>query len=260
MPSKIVKSLFVEDYIVQVPSLKNITKEYEDGKLVLFDNVVSDKHQVFLNDYVNSIDSKEMGIRKAKGPNLIAKIKDESHILYKFTKYPEELQNIIINIYQDVKRYVKICFPNYVIRDENWTWRLTKTDKEEMHLDSYSGQNNDYQNVRIFINLDKEPRIWRTSHDFKVFYDFYKLDENEKTKHPNEINSYLNKKICWQALQYHEFHFQQFAMWMVNSQMVSHQGYYGNKLAAYTFRIDQESMLDPRLNFVNQAKALMIDA
>lgn len=257
----IIKNRSVKDYFVRYTQFKDIRYQYEKGRIIIFDNIdFFDKYKAFLEKEVRSIVSKEMRIKKAKGADLLNSLYGSDHILANFTNKQKELQNIIRQAYIYVKEFiVPTLFPGYRIAGDNWTWRLTKTGNEVMHLDSYAGQNNNLHNVRIFINIDNEPRIWNVSYDLDELYKRfnYLFKDVSKNAHPNEANDILNKRISWKDLPYHQIFFAPYTMWCCNSQLISHQVVKGSKLAAYTFKIDPSTMYDENYNFINQAKRLI---
>lgn len=254
----------LDNYIIHLSDeFQDIRHHYEMGKLIIFDNIsdMRDKYKGFIDNYVTSINTNDLRIKKAKGYDLLNPNFEQNHILGNFTHYAKDLQICISEITNWC--FIQImnqCFPGYNIESSNWTWRLTHTNADDMHLDTYAGQNNDLHNVRIFINLDDKPRIWRTSYALpEIYTKYYSVVQKYKNLHPNEINAYLNKEISWKDLPYHEIYFAPWSMWMCNSQWISHQGFYGNKMAAYTFRVDKMSMKFPNLVFEKNAKYLIKD-
>lgn len=267
MSTMILKTGSVEDYIIKLDTFKDIRLPYEQNKLIIFDNLPFFKcFRSIIDKEIKSIDTSDIRLKKAKSIDLLAPIYDKNphkHILANFTEKPATIQGIIVRTYKWLMEEVKPkLFPAYTIASENWTWRLTKTYKEAMHLDIYGDRTYDsFHNVRIFINLDNEPRIWRVSHPLPEIYKQYKdlvrdLAVNQMV-HPNEINGHLNKKLDWQNLPFHEIYFAPYSMWLCNSQWIPHQGYRGNKLAAYTFRVKPNSMLNPELLFEKVAYHFM---
>lgn len=251
----IVKNEKLDDYFVELGQFQDIRNYYERGRVIIFDEIpFFDTYKEFLNNQVISFFTEDIKIKKMKGAALLKKI-DQEHILLKFTKKPWDLQKIILDTYLFVKGSLNKLFPHYHILSENWTWRLTTTKNDAMHLDSYAGQSNDLHNVRVFINLDNQPRVWRTSILLPEIYKKYRhiIKYIEKTcgknTHPNDINNILNQEVPWQNLPFHEIYFAPFSMWLCDSQFIPHQGLRGNKLAAYTFRVSPETMLHPELSF-----------
>jgi hypothetical protein len=250
----IVKNSKVEDYILQLDEIQDIRSHYEKGKLVYFDNIkFFEPYKKFLDEQVISFFTQDIKIKKIKGPDLLKPIKNPAHHpLAMFTNEVFELQKIILDTYVFVKQTFFELYPFATIHSENWTWRLTKTKNEPMHLDSYADQDNDLHNVRIFFNIDNKPRTWRVSHPLHILYPMYKdiiIKNISRNLHPNQVNEYLNRKINWNELPYHEIYFAPYSMWVCNSQYIPHQGVLGEKLLAYTFRIRPETMLHPELSF-----------
>lgn len=261
----ILKNGNVEDYIIQLNTFQDIRLPYEQNKLIIFDNLPFFKtFRSIIDKEIKSIDTSDIKIKKAKSIDLLAPVYDKNphkHILANFTEKPQTIQGIILRTHEWLIKEIKPkLFPGYIIASENWTWRLTKTVKEDMHLDWYSDTAyNSFHNVRLFINLDCEPRVWRVSHPLPEIYKLYKdlVHRARENTHPNDINNLLNKEIPWKKMPFHEIYFQPYSMWLCNSQWIPHQGYRGNKLAAYTFRVNPNSMLNPELLFEKVAYHFM---
>ncbi len=219
---------------------------YEEGKLLILDNFLPGGWLAWIWDNVKILDTQEMRFKKAKPKDLA-----DIGFLRNFTNEHDQLKARINELYKEIIRFIGVKF-KYKIESENWTWRLTKTDRDAMHLDSYAEQNNDLHNLRVFVNLDQEYRTWRTSYPVEDIMEFYVKAKSLyiPNKHPNEINDILNSYIVCDSLPYHEIKFAPGTLWMANTQIISHQGWYGNRMAAYTFRCTANSMRDISSHFI----------
>lgn len=120
---------------------------------------------------------------------------------------------------------------------------------EDMHLDRYL-----LEPLRMFVNLDNEPRIWRTSYNQleamaimakqRYFGTTKDLDIAKQTSKRGKYKDGLNGKINSQVLYdyekkenrspYHELELAPGSMWIMNSKRVSHQVVRGNRLAVFS--------------------------
>lgn len=84
--------------------------------------------------------------------------------------------------HENVMELFRICFPDYDYFRVVPSVRLTTTLFENLHWDNHQIAE-DFQQVRIFSNLDQRPRIWHTSHNFIAYAEsLYKQHGFEKFK------------------------------------------------------------------------------
>jgi hypothetical protein len=162
----------------------------------------------------------------------------------------------------------KECFPGYEAFRVIPSVRLTQTLFENLHWDNH-GIDDDFQQVRIFVNLDHRPRIWNVSHNF-VNYARHIYREHDLArfagKDPNEMNDYICGKIlggtagaCKDALPRHVVAFEPGEVWFGESRMISHQIYYGERAMVYMFFVKPGGMLNPDRRFNLQVESLHRD-
>jgi hypothetical protein len=159
-----------------------------------------------------------------------------------------------------------VCFPDYRPPTRLIpSVRLTQTLFENLHWDNHQ-IDDDFQQVRIFCNLDRRPRIWNVSHNFVEFarqlYDAHDLGRFAG-KDPNLLNDYIcgavlggTAKACTDNLPRHAVAFEPGEVWFGESRMISHQIYYGERAMVYMFFVRTEAMLDPRRRFNAQVEDL----
>ena len=92
------------------------------------------------------------------------------------------------------------------VRDDQFNLRFDAKEKpRRMHMDNY-----DQEPMRIFLNLDNEPRVWRISCPC----------------------TYCD--ACKQKQNCHEIEFGSGALWVVNTKRVNHQLVYGKRLGVFS--------------------------
>ena len=123
---------------------------------------------------------------------------------------------------------------------------------EDMHLDRYR-----LEPLRMFINLDNEPRVWRTSYNqleamammakeryFGTTKDLdiskINLENMEQDVKKDGLNGKINSQVLYDYEKkenrspYHELELAPGTLWIMNSKRVSHQVVKGNRLAVFS--------------------------
>lgn len=157
------------------------------------------------------------------------------------------------------------CFPTYSYFRVIPSVRFTTTLFENIHWDNHQIAD-DFQQVRIFCNLDQRPRIWHTSHNFVTYarrmYHDHDLGRFAG-KDPNELVNYMCGDIlggtanaCRDALPRHVMAFEPGEVWFGESRFISHQIFYGERAMVYMFFVRPDGMLAPAARFNQQVEAL----
>jgi hypothetical protein len=282
--AKIIKHADVEDYFVErtLDEIKStphgLIPEYEANRLIV------------LKDYRLPIDFDafaEMNANtQAASPALQKQLKKlmATHILQASPASTEPLHRAIFETFcngdevlfnrvqsamraahEAVLELFRTCFPNYEHFRVVPSVRLTRTMFENLHWDNHN-IDDDFQQVRIFVNLDERPRIWNVSHNFVNFARSVYRDhglERFAGRDPNEMNDYIVGKIlggtagaCRDAFPRHVVAFEPGEVWFGESRMISHQIYYGERAMVYMFFVKPEGMLDRRRRFNAQVEDL----
>ena len=163
----------------------------------------------------------------------------------------------------------EICFPDYSYFRIIPTIRLTQTLFENLHWDNHQIAE-DFQQVRIFCNLDQRPRIWHVSHNF-VTYARQLYQEHQLSRFagqdPNLLNNYIcgsvlggSRNACRDNLPRHVIAFEPGEIWFGESRMLAHQIFYGERAMVYMFMIDPARMLSPERRFNAQVESLHREA
>ena len=156
-------------------------------------------------------------------------------------------------------------FPTYRDFRRTYTWRFTQTLFENLHWDNFHKTERFHQ-VRIFCNIDRRPRLWRTSHSIELFAGEIYASHNLRqwAEHPADtLNVGVNNKVlggmqgaCLEGLPKHHIAFEQGDIWLAETRIVAHQIYWGQRAIASMFYVDPESMDAPSKAFDARIAAL----
>ena len=238
----------------------DLREEYEDNKAILFEDAglgITAEDWAFL-DNINLPKINDNTYKKAKITQLVAPITDYSkHVLSGLFKNDrttaERYRALVIAVTARVRKHVEGLFPGYRITDDSSiTWRITLTDNEEIHYDSYGTSTSESHHVRVFVNLDSKPRLWGIGPVVDGTIKTYaERLAKHPVAHPNLFNATLNSVLPWHKIPRHYAAFVRNNMWMVNSQSVAHEAIFGRKLLACTYMCDPASIKDQSKSFQN---------
>jgi len=164
------------------------------------------------------------------------------------------VQSQIASFDGQLRLALRTLFPRYYSLGKvvNITWRLTETRDEGMHLDVFdqgrpmSAKLRTQHRVKIFVNIDSEPREWRVS------YTVPELLKRCRDQLPdalpddlNVLNNVLDKIGVLDELPAHQVAFPTLSAVIVNAEAVAHEVVYGRRMVAGEFVCDSADMLDP---------------
>jgi hypothetical protein len=169
------------------------------------------------------------------------------------SKWACYLQSQITGFNSQLRRGLNILFPAYhSLWQANITWRLTHTVEEGMHFDSFDrgspldAPSKTLHRVKIFLNIDSEPRVWRTSLDLPGVLSACRDQlPDELPDDVNVLNSVIDKLGVLKALPYHKLAYPTMSAVICNSEAVAHEVVYGRRVIGGEFLCAQEDMLDP---------------
>lgn len=237
---------------------ETLVNHYESGKVVLLANTPFKIDYDLLNQVTvpEGRRFKKLTDRFFLQPKLY-RPRDAQAFLATFGMNPAfyfKVRKEVQSVNAQVREMGKTLFPTYKFLEWDVSWRFTQTGPEDLHLDSF-GSNDDYQYVRIFINIDHKPRIWNVSH---------RLDELTKryyqTGHLDELRDLSGNEFCHKVnlLAFggmeragrdghdrHVVELEQGDVWLCDSRVVSHQIVSGQRLVASHFKVASGSMLNP---------------
>jgi hypothetical protein len=169
------------------------------------------------------------------------------------TQWASYLQSQVASFNWQLRHGLHFLFPSYhSLQDVNITWRLTETHEEGMHLDYFDGGAPTIpgaklaHRVKIFINLDSEPRRWRTSFDLPGV--LAKCREQLPTEMPddlNVVNNVIDKVGVLKNLPFHNLAYPTMSAVICNGEAVAHEVIYGQRTVGAEFMCYQHDMLDP---------------
>ena len=144
-------------------------------------------------------------------------------------------------------------FPHYCsLAEGNITWRLTETVQEGLHLDVFDGGRplsphlKSLHRVKVFINIDTEPRRWRTSRDLpqllRAGRDVLPVELPDDL---NVVNDVLDKFGVLMDQPCHKVAYPTMSGVIVNAEVVAHEVVYGRRMVAAEFVCQRHDMLDP---------------
>jgi hypothetical protein len=150
-------------------------------------------------------------------------------------------------------------FSGYSFTARRSAWRLNLIHNEDMHTDTYADEYPQHF-ARMFINLDRQPRIWQTSWAvddmIQRFGDRIPRDRLATSSRANVWKEIKNAAFgptaqWWDDQPRHVLYFDPGEAWIVDSRQVSHQIFYGRRAVSIDFWVDPASMQNPDRHYLN---------
>ena len=169
------------------------------------------------------------------------------------SKWSSYLQSQITSFNWQLRCGLAMLFPAYhSLGEGNITWRLTHTTEEGMHFDVFGKgapmvpAARKLNRVKIFINIDTEPRLWRTSIDLPaVLAACRDRLPDELPDDVNVVNDVIDRFGVLKELPFHRLAYPTMSAVISNSEVVSHEVVYGRRVIGGEFLCEQEDMVDP---------------
>ena len=269
----IFKNPDLTDYFVEMPdvtaetpldAIPSVIEAYEAGKVIYFPNLKFDIDFEFwehlpTDKYPNL---KKISSLATADPNEHDSILDRH--LAKAGLPPELEASIRPQVRRFYDKMVPIyerLFGDYRFTVRRATWRLNTIHNEDMHVDTYAQEFEEHF-ARMFINLDRQPRIWTTS---------FTIDEIMKKFGPDvsrdvlkggtraQVWKELNRAafgpshVWWDNQPRHVVYFDPGDVWIVDSRQVAHQIFYGRRAVSVDFFVDKGSMKAPDKHYLQIA-------
>jgi len=164
------------------------------------------------------------------------------------------VQSQIARFNSQLRLALRVLFPRYysLEKNVNITWRLTESRDEGMHLDVFdqgrpmSARLRAQHRVKIFVNIDSEPRRWRVSYDLPELLKRCRNQlPDELPDDVNVLNSVLDKVGVLDDLPAHRVAYPAMSAVIVNAEAVAHEVVFGRRMVAGEFICDSADMLDP---------------
>jgi hypothetical protein len=138
------------------------------------------------------------------------------------------------------------------IYEGNISWRLCETVEEGLHVDVFNRgrpMDPEYKSlhrIKIFINIDDEPRRWRTSLDLPgILKRARGLLPRALPDDLNVVNDLIDKLDALKDAPAHRVDYPTLSAVLVNAELVGHEVLYGRRVIAGEFACAQDEMLDP---------------
>lgn len=181
---------------------------------------------------------------------------------------PAELEG---KLRSEIKKFYGVALPlyerlfsGYNFTQRRVTWRLNLIHNEDMHVDTYANEYPDHF-ARMFVNLDRQPRIWQTSWSINEMIERYgdripqeRLASCSRAQAWKEIKNATFGPTAqwWDSEPRHVLYFDPGEAWIVDSRQVAHQIFYGRRAVSIDFWVDQFSMRRPDRHYLNITDAL----
>ena len=238
---------------------EDLSQYYLNFDIVIVDNFMSHEEIMVLQDS-QTLNNKNSDVGKkipiselVKKPSTLFRneragvvLKDLQYRLSQFSldRYTTFNENIVLKYFTGE---LSTPEPDQI----NVRFRLIE-EPEDMHLDRYR-----LEPLRMFVNLDNEPRVWRTSYNqleamaimakeryFGTTKDLdiskINLENMEQNAQKDGLNGKINSQVLYDYTKnenrspYHELELAPGALWIMNSKRVSHQVVKGNRLAVFS--------------------------
>jgi len=202
---------------------------------------------------IGTLNGIEESLYTRNGTTLTDRVAHPFRELNMGVEWASYLQAQVASFDAQLRRGLQILFPAYVsLRDGNITWRLTETVEEGMHLDVFAGGapiNTGKplpHRLKVFINIDAEPRSWRTSLDLPgVLSTCRESMPAELPDDVNVVNDIIDKMGVLKTLPYHRLTYPAMSAVICNGEAVAHEVVYGQRTVGAEFMCHQQDMLDP---------------
>jgi hypothetical protein len=282
--ANIIRHPNVEDYFVErtLREVKNspsgLIEDYEANRLILLKNyrmAVDFEAFAQMSGNASGADKRfQKTLKKLSAHHILRATVDSDDPVHRGvievlcnndTALFERVRSAMKEAHKEALRLFEVCFPGYEYFRVIPSVRLTRTMFENLHWDNHR-IDDDFQQVRIFVNLDQRPRIWNVSHTFTGFarqiYEKHNLGRFAG-QDPNNMNNYIvgdvlggTRSACLDTLPRHVVAFDPGEVWFGESRMISHQIYYGERAMVYMFFVKPSGMLDQGRRFNAQVEAL----
>lgn len=161
----------------------------------------------------------------------------------------------VMRLSEGLRRFARDVFPSYRFLRQGVSWRFTPTGPEGLHVD-YFRRPEELQYLRIFINVDRQPRVWTIGPPLEELIARYADEANllELAGAPsNQVCQRLNKRVFDKinvqprsAMDRHIVSFAPGDVWLCETRLNSHEIFSGHRLVATDFYVEPASMRDPQ--------------
>jgi hypothetical protein len=242
-----------------------LVRHYEDGEIVILRNSPIVADYALLN-HVSL--PKGLAYKKIRDDYFTRpRLNLESLRLhrYLFQHYPTKYRAIcreVTRASNAIREIGQQLFPHYRFTKMPCSWRFTPTGPEHMHIDHFGalGDEEEKWYLRIFLNVDEQPRLWKVSHTLSGLAERYYQDagmekwcQGRGSDFSRELSrwiyggkeKYNNEKVHESSWPHHEIEWATGDVWILDSRLHSHQVVQGRRMMATGFEVDPTSMQSP---------------
>ena len=265
------------DYFLDFPQVRadtplaelpSVVQPFESGRVITFSNLRLDIDTAFWA----SLDTdrhprlRKLSSRPPEGEETDQALDDRLRQAELPAADKDRLRQEIARVYAQVLPIYERLFAGYAFTRRHAVWRLQTIMNENMHVDTYEGRTADHF-ARLFINLDDQPRIWKTSWPIADIYARFAdrvPPEAAASGDADLFRTQLNRrafgagpKEWWDNEPRHVVYFQPGEAWAVDSRQIAHQIFYGRRAVSIDFFVDVKSMRRPARHYLAMAGRLM---
>jgi hypothetical protein len=245
------------DYFVEHGDTSPLIAAYEAGKVIVLPNLrPAIDHHFWSTLPIDSVPSLKKTKAQDDGGVTLRKSLGGAGV-------PEAIADGLLRNVEDLLNQVRPAyeafFTGYRFVKRKVSWRLNPTMNENMHVDTYLGPQPRHF-ARLFINLDTQPRIWKTSFTVQELYARFGRDAIRRlgpNPAPGELHTMVNTLAFgasslewWDTQPRHVIYFAPGDAWIVDSRQVAHQIFYGRRAVSIDFFVDPASMRDPARHYL----------
>lgn len=229
-----------------------IAEWYEDHKLIVLPFWPIEADHDYLQTLVMPDNFAKLGVAEGidrplferKGASLITR--NPLYQLNMDLPFKVYLRDQIHGIFSQLRAQLPLLFPRYRMQELNITFRYTPTVSEgALHVDIFP-KAADYHRLKLFINMDTDFRVWRTSYDLHRVMDIYRdhFRDIPSDIDRNVLNQLVNERIGRIAPR-HVVQYPRFSCVFGNGETLLHEVVSGNRMIAMEYAVEIDSMIDP---------------
>jgi hypothetical protein len=238
-----------------------IADHYERNGVIIIPHLPLALDLDYLQNLVPLMEWRKMGTMNGIERSIIGRskggfvIREDHPLLAMFGSLNEALyfQRQVTAFNAGLRHGLAVLFPRYLsLQEANITWRLFETVEEGLHLDAFAKgaplppQARSLHRLKLFINIDAEPRRWRTSYDLAgVLRAARGVLPDELPNDLNVVNDLIDRFRALDDLPCHRIAYPTLSAVLANGETVAHEVVYGRRVVAGEFFCQRSDMLSP---------------
>ena len=239
-----------------------LTSRYENLDVIYIPYFPIDIDLAFFQSMTFPAEAKKIGTRNGLENKMFIrngnKIEiDRNHVLVRL--FPDVslacyVHEQICSVNGQIRDAMRALFPRYLsIRQGNITWRLTETVNEGLHVDGFFGGQptppavkGREQRIKLFINIDSEPRRWWTSYPLPELLKRHRHHFADGVPYDvDQLTHQISRSPWMQEIPHHEIDFPTLAAVTGEAQGIPHAIRYGRRVIVAEFLCSSKDMIVP---------------